>query len=50
MHPPAQFQADVTLERDRVGADLHFLVGGDSGVGAAQIRGADAAAGQQRLT
>ena len=47
VHPPAQFQADVTLERDSVGADLHFLIGGDARVGTVQIRRTDAASGQQ---
>ncbi|MNE54204.1 hypothetical protein D3C80_1489680 [compost metagenome] len=47
MHPPAQFQADVTLERDGVGTDLHFLIGGDARVGTVQIRRTDAASGQQ---
>ena len=47
MHPLAQFQADIVLERDGVGADLHLLIGGNARVRPAQIRGADAAAGQQ---
>ena len=50
VHAPAQFEADVVLERDRVGADLHFLIGGDARVGAVQIRGADAAAREQGVT
>ncbi|MNF92569.1 hypothetical protein D3C84_752170 [compost metagenome] len=49
MHPPAQFQADIALERDGVGADLHLLIGGDVRVGPAQVRRTDTAAGQQRL-
>jgi len=47
MHAPAQFQTDIVLERDRVGADLHLLIGGDARVGTAEIRRTDAAAGQQ---
>ncbi|MNF87836.1 hypothetical protein D3C84_703140 [compost metagenome] len=50
MHAPAQFQADVALEGHGVGADLHLLVGGDARIGPAQVRRADAAAGQQCLT
>ncbi|MNT24484.1 hypothetical protein D3C72_1599580 [compost metagenome] len=50
MHPPAQFQADVTLEGDGIGTDLHFLIGGDARVGTVQIRRTDAASGQQRFT
>ena len=49
MHSPAQFQADIALERDGVGADLHLLVGGDARVRPAQIRRADAASGEQVL-
>jgi len=49
VHPPAQFQADVTFEGNGVGTDLHFLIGGDARVGTVQIRRTDAAAGQQRF-
>ena len=34
VHAPAQFEADVMLEGHGVGADLHFLIGGDARVGA----------------
>ena len=47
MHAPTQLQADVTLERDRVGADLHFLVVGDARVGTVQVRCAYTAAREQ---
>ena len=47
MHASAQFQTDIVLERDRVGAHLHLLIGGDARVGPGQIRRTDAAAGQQ---
>ncbi|MNE42893.1 hypothetical protein D3C80_1370430 [compost metagenome] len=50
MHPSAQFQADIVLEGDGVGANLHLLVGGDARVRPAQIRGIDTAAGQQCVT
>ena len=49
VHPPAQLQADVTLERNRVGADLHLLIGGDARVRPAQVRRTDATAGEQRF-
>lgn len=47
MHAQAQFQANVALEGHGVGTHLHFLVGGDARVRPAQVRRADAAAGQQ---
>ncbi|MNI24259.1 hypothetical protein D3C73_778730 [compost metagenome] len=49
MHAPPQFQADVAFECHRVGAHLHFLVGGNARVRPAQVCGADTTAGQQRL-
>ncbi|MNG26918.1 hypothetical protein D3C84_1119670 [compost metagenome] len=47
MHPPTQFQADIALEGDGVGADLHLLIGGDARVRPVQICRADATSSEQ---
>ncbi|MNP19850.1 hypothetical protein D3C76_1123990 [compost metagenome] len=47
MHASTQFQAYIALEGDGIGADLHLLIGGDARVRPGQIRGTDAAAGEQ---
>ncbi len=49
MHAPSQLQADFLAQCNGIGADLHFLVGGDTNIGPAQVRSSDPAACQQRI-
>ena len=47
MHASPQLKAYFAAQGHGVGAHLHFLAGGNARVGAAQIGGPNAAAGQQ---